>query len=77
MVQESLVEQSQNKWWYVWFLHWERECSMNYQMLGDFQKWSENQSSFKVDSNPEANDDSLSKLGWKLVLWELLKESKC
>lgn len=50
---------------------------MNYQMLGDFQKWSENQSSFKVDSNPEANDDSLSKLGWKLVLWELLKESKC
>lgn len=33
----------------------ERACSMNYQVLGGSQKWGENQSSFKIDSNPETN----------------------
>jgi hypothetical protein len=28
---------------------------MKYQELGGSQKWGENQSSFKIDSNPETN----------------------
>ncbi len=33
----------------------EREHSMKYQELGGSKKWGENQSSFKIDSNPETN----------------------
>jgi hypothetical protein len=57
----------------------EREHLMKYQELGGSQKWGENQSSFKIDSKPIVitNDYILSKSGWKLVVWELPKVSKC